>query len=123
MLEVFVLRWCRLGHAGAVFVLRGARRRWSFLREGPNGSAVHVEVVTVAWDPCPGEPVEGVLRATSVLELEAQQADSGAEGKTVVRLLSSGRARVGRTRRGGSGGPRSWQWFPFLVYVTLSVCP
>ncbi|MQL77845.1 hypothetical protein Taro_010263 [Colocasia esculenta] len=31
----------------AVFVLRGARRRWSFLREGPNGSALHVE-------PCGG---------------------------------------------------------------------
>ncbi|MQM10664.1 hypothetical protein Taro_043560, partial [Colocasia esculenta] len=43
VLEVFVLRRCRLGHAEAVFVLRGARRRWSFLREGPNGSALHVE--------------------------------------------------------------------------------
>ncbi|MQL70284.1 hypothetical protein Taro_002592 [Colocasia esculenta] len=29
------------------------------------------EVVSVAWDPHPREPVEGVLRATSVLELAA----------------------------------------------------
>ncbi|MQM09180.1 hypothetical protein Taro_042050, partial [Colocasia esculenta] len=29
------------------------------------------EVVTVTWDPRPREPVEGVLRATSVLELAA----------------------------------------------------
>ncbi|MQL93184.1 hypothetical protein Taro_025826 [Colocasia esculenta] len=60
------------------------------------------EVVTVTWDPRPREPVEGVLRATSVLELAATWADFGAEGKTVVSLLSSGRARVGRRRRGGS---------------------
>ncbi|MQM17599.1 hypothetical protein Taro_050570, partial [Colocasia esculenta] len=123
---VFVLRQHCLGRAGAVFVLHRARRRWSFLREGPNGSALHVEVVTIAWDPRPREPVERVLRAASVLELAAQQADSGAEGKMVVRtavlshlqssrgwfgmsrtvrLLSSGRARTGQTRRGCSGGP------------------
>ncbi|MQL92061.1 hypothetical protein Taro_024680 [Colocasia esculenta] len=35
-------------------------------------------------DPHPWEPVEGVLRATSVLELETVLADSRAEGKTVV---------------------------------------
>ncbi|MQL76446.1 hypothetical protein Taro_008838 [Colocasia esculenta] len=29
------------------------------------------EVVTITWDPCLREPVEGVLRATSVLELAA----------------------------------------------------
>ncbi|MQM03963.1 hypothetical protein Taro_036750 [Colocasia esculenta] len=29
------------------------------------------EVVTVTWDPHPREPIEGVLRATSVLELAA----------------------------------------------------
>ncbi|MQL78850.1 hypothetical protein Taro_011287, partial [Colocasia esculenta] len=39
------------------------------------------EVVSVAWDPHPQEPVEGVLQATSVLELAADWADSGAEGK------------------------------------------
>ncbi|MQM10464.1 hypothetical protein Taro_043358 [Colocasia esculenta] len=39
------------------------------------------EVVSVAWDPHPREPVEGVLRATSVLELAADWADSGAERK------------------------------------------
>ncbi|MQL77846.1 hypothetical protein Taro_010262 [Colocasia esculenta] len=46
------------------------------------------EVVTVTWDPRPWEPVEGVLRATSVLELAATWADSGAEGKTVVRTVA-----------------------------------
>ncbi|MQL95573.1 hypothetical protein Taro_028242 [Colocasia esculenta] len=50
-------------------MLCGARRRWSFLHEGPNGSALHVE----------------------------------------VRLLSSGKARIGRTRQGGSGGETSQQ--------------
>ncbi|MQL86515.1 hypothetical protein Taro_019040 [Colocasia esculenta] len=30
------------------------------------------EIVTVAWDPRPWEPVEGVLWATNVLELEAE---------------------------------------------------
>ncbi|MQM21349.1 hypothetical protein Taro_054387, partial [Colocasia esculenta] len=31
----------------------------------------HLEVVSVSWDPHPREPVEGVFRATSVLELAA----------------------------------------------------
>ncbi|MQM18330.1 hypothetical protein Taro_051319 [Colocasia esculenta] len=31
----------------------------------------HLEVLSVSWDPHPREPVEGVLRATSVLELAA----------------------------------------------------
>ncbi|MQL88085.1 hypothetical protein Taro_020651 [Colocasia esculenta] len=31
----------------------------------------HSEVVSVSWDPHPREPVEGVLRATNVLELAA----------------------------------------------------
>ncbi|MQM00549.1 hypothetical protein Taro_033290, partial [Colocasia esculenta] len=45
------------------------------------------EVVTVTWDPRPREPIEGVLRATSVLELAAVYTDSRAEGKTVVRTV------------------------------------
>ncbi|MQL84232.1 hypothetical protein Taro_016739 [Colocasia esculenta] len=53
--------------AGGVIVELGARRRWPFQREGPNGSALLLE----------------------------------------VRLLSSGRARTGRRRRGGSRRPRS----------------
>ncbi|MQM04307.1 hypothetical protein Taro_037104 [Colocasia esculenta] len=80
---------------------------WSLLSFCCKAHPFLSQVVTVAWDPRPREPVEGVLRATSVLELAAQQADFGAEGKMVVRLLSSGRARAGRTRRGGSGGPCS----------------
>ncbi|MQL77546.1 hypothetical protein Taro_009949, partial [Colocasia esculenta] len=39
------------------------------------------EVVSVAWDPHPREPVEGVLWATSVLKLAAELADTRAEGK------------------------------------------
>ncbi|MQL78984.1 hypothetical protein Taro_011436 [Colocasia esculenta] len=38
--------------------------------------------------PPSSEACEGVLRATSVLELAAQQADSGAEGKMVVRTVA-----------------------------------
>ncbi|MQM08922.1 hypothetical protein Taro_041780 [Colocasia esculenta] len=67
VLGVLMVRWCHPVHVGDVFVLLGVRRRWSFLGEGPNGSALLVE----------------------------------------VRLLSSSRARAGRTRRGSSGGPRS----------------
>ncbi|MQM06267.1 hypothetical protein Taro_039089 [Colocasia esculenta] len=37
-----------------------------------------------SWDPHPREPIEGVLRATSVLELAAVLADSRAEEKMVV---------------------------------------
>ncbi|MQL98877.1 hypothetical protein Taro_031597 [Colocasia esculenta] len=44
MLVVLVLRWCRPVHAGDVFVMLGARRRWPFRREGPNGSALLLEV-------------------------------------------------------------------------------
>ncbi|MQM16983.1 hypothetical protein Taro_049949 [Colocasia esculenta] len=64
---VLVLRWCRPVRAGDVLVVLGARRRWPFRREGPNESAVLLE----------------------------------------VRLLSSGRARVERRRRGDSCGSRS----------------
>ncbi|MQM18194.1 hypothetical protein Taro_051183 [Colocasia esculenta] len=44
VLVVLVVRWCHLHHAGDVFVVLGARRRWSFRREGPNGSALLVEL-------------------------------------------------------------------------------
>ncbi|MQM15322.1 hypothetical protein Taro_048264 [Colocasia esculenta] len=44
MLKVPVLRWCRPAHAGDVFVVLGAMRRWPFRREGPNRSALLVEV-------------------------------------------------------------------------------
>ncbi|MQL68858.1 hypothetical protein Taro_001144, partial [Colocasia esculenta] len=91
---------------GDMLVVLGARRRWPFRREGPNGSALllkrrdlvvmawavvivsrpvwasrqgrdgpmrrdysrETEVVTVAWDPYPRAPVEGVLREAGVLE-------------------------------------------------------
>ncbi|MQL68044.1 hypothetical protein Taro_000335 [Colocasia esculenta] len=39
-----MLRWCRPVRARDAFMLLGARRRWSFLREGPNRSAFLVEV-------------------------------------------------------------------------------
>ncbi|MQL91696.1 hypothetical protein Taro_024314 [Colocasia esculenta] len=121
------------------------------------------EVVTFTWDPRPREPVEGVLRATSVLELAATRRTLELRGKwwlgqwrvshlqssrgwsgmprtvwnstrhrpaspsshclapygpgtvwrgqawdrSPVSLPSSGRARVGRRRRGSSLGPRS----------------
>ncbi|MQL82830.1 hypothetical protein Taro_015306 [Colocasia esculenta] len=86
------------------------------------------EVVTIAWDPRPREPVEGVLRATSVLELAATRRTPELRGKRwlgqwrvsrlqssrgwsgtprTVRLPSSGRVRAGRRRRGSRRGPRS----------------
>ncbi|MQL93205.1 hypothetical protein Taro_025846 [Colocasia esculenta] len=46
------------------------------------GLTSHSEVVSIAWDPHPQDPVERVLWATSVLELAAELADSRAEGKT-----------------------------------------
>ncbi|MQL84444.1 hypothetical protein Taro_016945, partial [Colocasia esculenta] len=62
-----VLRWCRPARAGDVVVPFGAKRRRFYLREGPNGFVLRVE----------------------------------------VRHLSSGRARTGQRRRGGSRSPRS----------------
>ncbi|MQM20914.1 hypothetical protein Taro_053944, partial [Colocasia esculenta] len=47
---------------------------------------LRVHVVSVAWDPRPREPVEGVLRSMSVLELAADLANSRAEGKMRVKI-------------------------------------
>ncbi|MQL81552.1 hypothetical protein Taro_014012 [Colocasia esculenta] len=89
---------------GHVLGLSGVGRRRSFLREGPNGVVLHVEspstvytspspsarhlracpvreVVTVAWDPHPREPVEGVLQDTSALELAATRRTLELRGK------------------------------------------
>ncbi|MQL96594.1 hypothetical protein Taro_029281 [Colocasia esculenta] len=47
---VLVLRWCHPIRARDVVMVLGSRRRWSFLREGPNGSALLMEVGTlVVW--------------------------------------------------------------------------
>ncbi|MQL88052.1 hypothetical protein Taro_020599, partial [Colocasia esculenta] len=46
-------------------------------------------VVSVAWDPRPREPVEGVLRATSVLELVAHVCDAEGFGVLSSRRLDS----------------------------------
>ncbi|MQM12772.1 hypothetical protein Taro_045691 [Colocasia esculenta] len=69
------------------------------------------EVVSISWDPCPREPVEGVIRATSMLELAADRANSGAEGKTSVHGGYSlavpsfhGRRWSGLVRTRASGG-------------------
>ncbi|MQL75172.1 hypothetical protein Taro_007544 [Colocasia esculenta] len=79
---VLVLRRGRAVRAGRVLGLSGARRRRSsFLREDHNWFVLRVEVVTVAWDPRPREPVEGVLRATSVLELAATRRTPELRGK------------------------------------------
>ncbi|MQL68937.1 hypothetical protein Taro_001198, partial [Colocasia esculenta] len=43
VLVVLVLRWCRPVRAGDMLVVLGARRKWSFLREGPNGLALLLE--------------------------------------------------------------------------------
>ncbi|MQL72239.1 hypothetical protein Taro_004592 [Colocasia esculenta] len=44
---VLVVRRCRLHRVGDVLMVLGARRRWPFRREGPNGSALLLEVVGV----------------------------------------------------------------------------
>ncbi|MQM12908.1 hypothetical protein Taro_045828 [Colocasia esculenta] len=56
VLVELVLRWCRPVRVGDMVVVLGARRRWSFRREGPNGSALLVELV---WD------AEVILRSSS----------------------------------------------------------
>ncbi|MQL72650.1 hypothetical protein Taro_004993 [Colocasia esculenta] len=45
--EALVLRWCRPARAGDAFVPFGARRRCLFLREGPNGFILRMEVGTL----------------------------------------------------------------------------
>ncbi|MQL74184.1 hypothetical protein Taro_006522 [Colocasia esculenta] len=59
-----------------------ARRNQCTPRKDPSRMYTRTQVVSVTWDPHPRKPIEGVLRATSVLELAADRADSGAEGKT-----------------------------------------
>ncbi|MQM18940.1 hypothetical protein Taro_051940 [Colocasia esculenta] len=119
-----VLRWCRPARAGDVFVLFGARRSHSFLREGPNGFVLRVEcensmlevdlasrdkitmlygvttrsrrlgpsqrdrnrvghrdLVATARCVATSTPVEGVLRAMSVLELVATRQTLELRGK------------------------------------------
>ncbi|MQL81657.1 hypothetical protein Taro_014123, partial [Colocasia esculenta] len=61
-------------------------------------------VVTVAWDPRPWEPVEGVLRATSVLELAATRRTPELRGK---RWLGQWRVSHLQSSRGWSGTPRT----------------
>ena len=84
---------------------------WSYTSHSPGARHLRAcpvrEVVTVTWDPRPREPVEGVLRATSVLELAAQQADSGAEGKMVVRTVVLSRLQRSRGLSGMSRTVRS----------------
>ena len=62
-----------------------------------------LEVVTVTWDPRPREPVEGVLRATSVLELAATRRTLELRGK---RWLGQWRVSHLQSSRGWSGTPR-----------------
>ncbi|MQL82046.1 hypothetical protein Taro_014514 [Colocasia esculenta] len=80
------------------------------------------EVVSIAWDPHPREPVEGVLWAMSVLELAAELADSGAEGKMRPVSPSSHylalhwfRSRVGRLEVGARMASRGSGWCVLLL--------
>ncbi|MQL71812.1 hypothetical protein Taro_004121 [Colocasia esculenta] len=56
------------------------------------------EVVSVSWDPHPREPVEGVLRATSVLELAAHTIPYKPSGSLAMRTSGPWRGfgRLGR---------------------------
>ncbi|MQL98074.1 hypothetical protein Taro_030774 [Colocasia esculenta] len=71
---------CGLQASGSAWFLLCLPRLFArcFALEGLSRS----EVVSIAWDPHPQEPIEGVFWAMSVLELAANLADSGAEGKT-----------------------------------------
>ncbi|MQM17938.1 hypothetical protein Taro_050919 [Colocasia esculenta] len=69
------VRWCF--KFGTVLVVLALPFTGCLVLEGLSRS----EVVSIAWDPHPREPVEGVLRATSMLELAVDWEDSGAEGK------------------------------------------
>ncbi|MQM17873.1 hypothetical protein Taro_050854 [Colocasia esculenta] len=55
-----------------------------FRRRHLRGRILVIRLSLFSWDPHPREPIEGVLRATSMLELAAELADFRAEGKTVV---------------------------------------
>ncbi|MQL88119.1 hypothetical protein Taro_020661, partial [Colocasia esculenta] len=57
VLLVPVLRWCRLHRVGDVLVVVGARRRWPLRREGPNGSALHLESSSFPLLTVPVAPV------------------------------------------------------------------
>ncbi|MQL99006.1 hypothetical protein Taro_031724 [Colocasia esculenta] len=76
--------WACLGYKPAVPVSVGVPLLFSFTRCFALEGLSRSEVVSIFWDPHPREPVERVLRATSVLELATVLADSRAEGKTVV---------------------------------------
>ncbi|MQL86867.1 hypothetical protein Taro_019404 [Colocasia esculenta] len=60
------------------------------------------QVVTTAWDPHPRELVEGVLRATSVLELAATRQTLELRGK---RWLGQWHVSHLQSSRGSSGTP------------------
>ncbi|MQM10148.1 hypothetical protein Taro_043037 [Colocasia esculenta] len=70
----------------------GARRRWPFRREGPNKLALLLEVGTLdsSFPSMLPSPLEIVVSPWFG-----------------VRLLSSGRARIGQRRQGSSRHPRS----------------
>ncbi|MQM18781.1 hypothetical protein Taro_051777 [Colocasia esculenta] len=94
---------------------------WSHTSRSPSARHLRAcpvrEVVTVTWDPRPREPVEGVLRATSVLELAATRWTLELRGKRwlgqwrVSRLQStrgeSSQQRQG-ARRAEETGRESW---------------
>ncbi|MQL97222.1 hypothetical protein Taro_029906 [Colocasia esculenta] len=61
-------------------------------------------VLTIAWDPHPRVPVEGVLRATSVLELAATRRTLELRGK---RWLGQWRVSHMQSSCGWSGMPRT----------------
>ncbi|MQL95175.1 hypothetical protein Taro_027845 [Colocasia esculenta] len=73
-------------------------------RRPQRGGSSRGEVVTVAWDPHPREPVEGVLWATSVLELAATRRTLELRGK---RWLGQWHVSHLQSSRGWSGTPRT----------------
>ncbi|MQL74336.1 hypothetical protein Taro_006697 [Colocasia esculenta] len=72
MLVVLVLRWCHPVRAGDVLVLLGARRRCSFLREGPNRSALLVEVVPGRTAPVPSSAKDATAIEVAMMSRMSQ---------------------------------------------------
>ncbi|MQL94655.1 hypothetical protein Taro_027311 [Colocasia esculenta] len=102
------------------------------------------EVVTVAWDPRPSAPVEGVLRAAGVLEsrtLERREKRPVSPFLTASLFVAPEPLRearrgtvvrpdydvaAGRALDGGGGAvvvvPAASSFFPLQLYVTLGAC-
>ncbi|MQM19453.1 hypothetical protein Taro_052458, partial [Colocasia esculenta] len=98
--------WHQRARGGAV-VRAWSEEEVANRREGPlMGSFFVKEVVSISWDPRPREPIEGVLRAMSVLELAAHSAFLAQIRQSFVSLPLS--ALVPEPRSGARREAAAW---------------